>query len=290
MKRALLFVLLVVTGGITGRVSAQETQEVPAYLLTGSDIMGTIPAEEFQFNSDRADLGYFQRSLIDTLHREFPRLPGLFTSVHSFRLPDYGPLIFINVQPPAVYFTRPVLQQLEAHQHMAEEQAEMIRKQLDRASQYVRLKAKEADLLQQIDLQMGSKKGKKDVAPLQKDLDDVRKNLQSMEAPTDSSITISMNSIDVDLDKMLSKNYQDLIDRLTIVLKDTLAETAPYLSDLKENEKVCINAHIRQGLMGNADQSILIVLAKSDIEAFRKQQIDLAALKEKITITRETEP
>lgn len=291
MKRSALILTAILLGLGALQVRAQEADELPGILLIDPELLDSIPPEAFQYNSDRADLNHFQRNLVDTLRLEFPRLPGIFTSVHSFRLPDYGPLILINVQPPAFYFTRPVLAQLEEHQRAAEEQARLIGEQIDRAAQFIRLKAKEADLIQRIDLEMSSKKGKKEVVSLQKDLEDVRKNLSSLEGPEvfSQSISIRMNSVDVDLDKMIAKNYQQLIERLTAVLKDTLAETAPLLSDLKDNEKICINAHVRQNLTGSEDQSILFVLSHSDIEAYRSGQFDLDALKQRIAITKEKE-
>jgi hypothetical protein len=247
--------------------------------------------EDFQYTPVQTDLGQFERNLVVRLQRAFPRLPGMLNAVHSFRLPDYGPLVIISLQPPTIYFTRPVLQQLEEHSRIAEAQARMVREQIDRAAQIMRLKAKESDLLEQISLVEGSKKNKKDVVAMQKDLEDIHKGLASLESPQSPSetMTINLGPSELDLDRMLSQNYQQMVDRLTVVLKNSIAETAPALSELKAGEKVCVTARIRRGLSGGADQSILFVITDSDLEAFRKGQLDLEALKQKITITKDTE-
>src|SRR5205085_12394844 len=117
-----------------------------------------------------------------SLQHEFPRLPGIFPSLHSCHLPDYGPLVVITVQPPALYLTRPVLQELEKRQRLAEQQAQVFRQQIDRASQIIKLKAREAELMQQITMQSASKKSQKTMVPmLQQDLADVRRNLGGLQ-------------------------------------------------------------------------------------------------------------
>lgn len=266
-------------------------QDAPLTQFYEFHSLDTFGPEDFQYTPDQTDLGQFERNLIVSLQREFPRLPGLLNAVHSFRLPDYGPLVIISLQPPTIYFTRPVLQQLEEHSRIADAQARMVREQIDRAAQMIRLKAKESDLLEQISLVEGSKKNKKDVVAMQKDLEDVRKGLASLESPQLPSepVTINLGPSELDLDRMISQNYQQMVDRLTAVLRTSIAETAPTLSELKPGEKICVNAHIRRGLSSGADQSVLFVVTDSDLEAFRKGQLDLEALKQKIIITKDTE-
>lgn len=270
----------------------QPDQETPMTQFYEFHSLDTFGPEDFQYNPEASDLGRFEQNLLTTLQREFPRLPGMLNAVHSFRLPDYGPLVIISLQPPTIYFTRPLLQQLEEHSRMAEAQARMVREQIDHAAQIIRLKTKESDLLEQISLVEGSKKNKKDVAEMQKQLEDIRKGLASLEnpqLPPTQPVTVNLGPSELDLDRMISQNYQQLVDRLTAVLRNSIAETAPELSKLKAGEKVCINAHIRRGFSGGADQSILFVLTSSDLEAYRKGELDLNALKQKITVTQDTE-
>lgn len=269
----------------------QPDQDAPVTQFYEFHSLDTFGPQDFQYTPDLSDLGQFERNLVITLQREFPRLPGMLNAVHSFRLPDYGPLVIISLQPPTIYFTRPVLQQLEEHSRVAEAQAKMVRAQIDRAAQIIRLKARESDLLEQISLMDGSKKNKKEVATMQQDLDDVRKGLASLEDPQQSSepITINLGPSDLDLDRMIAQNYQQMVARLTAVLRNSIAETAPALAELKAGEKVCVNAHIRRGISGGADQSILFVITDSDLEAYRKGAFDLEALKQKISITQDTE-
>src|SRR5262249_59707691 len=105
-----------------------------------------IPAEP----QSQPGSNQFQRNLLQALRHEFPRIPGILTSMHSCKLPDYGRLVFVTVQPPVFYFTRPMLAELERRQQLAEEQARLVQEQIIRASQLVKLKAREAELLDQI--------------------------------------------------------------------------------------------------------------------------------------------
>ena len=121
--------------------------------LIAADAYQILPAsidkfspDDFQYRSAGSDLYDFQNNMMASLQHEFPRLPGIFTSLHSCHLPDYGPLVVITVQPPALYLTRPVLQELEKRQRLAEQQAQVFRQQIDRASQIIKLKAREAEL------------------------------------------------------------------------------------------------------------------------------------------------
>jgi hypothetical protein len=240
----------------------------------------------------------FQRNLVQALRREFPRIPGILTSMHSCKLPDYGRLVFVTVQPPVFYFTRPMLAELNRRQQAAEDAARKMQAQIMRASQFVKLKAREAELLEQINTVTTSKKNSKsEVAELQQSLADVRKSLGSMEDSNSTNVPVAAPTLvspsmelmnDVDLDRMLRVNYQQLTDKLTDVMRNALAENASSLTDLNTNERICITTHVRQSLTGS-DETILFILTGSDIEAYRNGQLDLDALKKKVLIQREQE-
>lgn len=236
----------------------------------------------------------FETIVVAALRQEFPRLSGIFTSVHACRLPDYGPVISITLQLPAFYFTRPVLQELERRQKIAEKQALRVRSQIERAAQIIRLKAREAELLDQMDVAYGSKKKTKIVLTgLQKELEDVRKSIKELDTPETDTVTEQVSNVEqvqeVDLEKMILDSHQQLIGRITMAIKDILAEKAPSLADVKSMERISITAHVRDSFMSNRERSIIFVLNGTDVEAYRKGALDLAALKNKVLVKLEEE-
>lgn len=238
----------------------------------------------------------FEMLVIASLRQEFPRLSGIFTSVHACRLPDYGPVISITLQLPAFYFTRPVLQELERRQKLAQQQANRVRTELDRAAQMFKLKAREAELQDRMQLEYGSKKNTKLViANLEKELEEVRKAIKEHEIQTQSSTIFLRTSNDdslqdeVDLEKMIQASHQQLIQRITASMKDVLAQKAPSLADVKEAEKISITAHIRDSFLSNRERTVIFVLNGTDVEAYRKGDLNLAALKNKVLVKIEEE-
>jgi hypothetical protein len=223
------------------------------------------------------------------LRKEFPRLPGMLAAVHSCRLPDYGPLISVSIQLPAYFFTRPVLAELERRQKIAEEQTRKVRTQIEKAAQVITLRAREATLVESIDKENSSKrKNKQNVNTLQNDLSEVRKTLASLESDESEEdvapIALSDPLPEVDLNKMLQSNYQQMIDKISEAMKNTLVENGPKIQDLRENERIGLNAFIRDSMLGNQGKTIIFVLNNADIQAFRKGEIDLPALKQKIVV------
>lgn len=225
---------------------------------------------------------------IAALRKEFPRLSGVFASVHSCRLPEYGPMISITIQLPAYYFTRPVLQELDRRQRAAEEQARKVRIQLERASQVITLRAKEANLMDRIEWETSTKKKSKEMMEdLQAQLTDVRKSLQDLESEQPALLVIQDNPHllnEVDLNKMLNLNYQQLVERVSKAMKNSLAENAPKLSDLSEDERVTLNAYIRDSIVGSPGKSMLFILHQKDILEYKTGAIDLNALRERVLV------
>jgi hypothetical protein len=225
---------------------------------------------------------------ITALRKEFPRLSGVFASVHSCRLPDYGPLISVTIQLPAYYFTRPVLQELDRRQRAAEEQAKKVHEQLERASQMISLRSKEAGLMEQIEWEGSSKKKSKEVIDgLQTELVEVRKSLNSLESNQGQFLVIEESRTllnEVDLNKMLVANYQLLIQRVTKAMRNSLAENAPRIEGLKENERVSINAYIRDNILGSPGKSLLFILPEKDIQDYKAGRIDLDALRDRVQV------
>jgi hypothetical protein len=239
----------------------------------------------------------FQMLVIASLRQEFPRLSGIFTSVHSCRLPDYGPVISITMQLPAFYFTRPVLQELERRQKIAEQQANRVRSELDRAAQIFKLKAREAELQDRMQLEYGSKKNTKLVlANLEKELGDVRKTLKDLDTQTQPVSlplrTISQDPIlqeDVGLENLIQASHQQLLQRVTSTMKDVLAQRAPSLSDLKDKERITITAHINDSFLSNRERTVIFILNGSDVDSYRKGTLNLANLKNKVLVKIEEE-
>lgn len=228
--------------------------------------------------------------MISALRREFPRLSGVFASAHSCRLPEYGPMISVTIQLPAFYFTKPVLQELDRRQRAAEQQARKVRTQLERASQLISLRSKEANLLEKIEWEQSSKKKSKDVIQeLQTQLVDVRKSMETL-ASNDEPSRILMfqepSSLldDVDLNKMLKTNYDQLIQRVSKSMKESLAENGPRLEPLSPEERVTLNAYVRDNLLGSQGKTILFILHHKDIQEFRDGQIGLDQLRDRVLV------
>jgi hypothetical protein len=263
-------------------------------LLEAQDATEDVASEEIskpvERSVNRIRLQEFEGILVGSLRHQF-RASGVFTTVQSCRLPDYGPVITVTIQPPPYYFTRPVLQELERRQKIAEQQAQKIREQFDRTAQIVKLKAKEADLLEQIRNENSKNKGKADTSGLQQNLQETRKTLKELEsaAPVE---TVSMPSADnvteVDLNKMIMENYQDLVDKLTSTMKTVLAENAAALMADGDN-RICISTTIRDNFLGNQEKTMLFVLTDPDVKAFRNGTVDLNTLKDKVLVTYTTE-
>jgi hypothetical protein len=225
---------------------------------------------------------------LSALRREFPRLSGVFASAHSCRLPEYGPMISVTIQLPSFYFTKPVLQELDRRQRAAEEQARKVRTQLERASQLISLRSKEASLLERIEWEDSSKKKSKEtVEDLQNQLSEVRKSLESLETNPLGTFVVQENTVllnEVDLNKMLIANYQQLVRRVTKAMKNSLAENGPLINDLDSNERVTLNAYIRDNILGSSGKSILFSLQPKDIQEYKDGTIDLNVLRERVIV------
>jgi hypothetical protein len=285
MSKILAVVMLTVFA-IPGVLRAQEE-------LGPSDEAIAPEAIAPQNSSDRSfvKLRDFQTILITTLRQEFPRLPGVFYSAHSCRLPEYGPVVSMTLQLPAIYFTRPLLKELTQRQAWAEEQANILKSQLERAASLIRLRSREAELVERINLEYGTKKKNKvSLTSLQTELDEVRKNLADLEPQQIQTSTTPPSSellSEVDLEKMLASSYQQLIEKITTTVRNVLAEKASVLADLRESERITITAHIRESFVSSQERSIIFTLRNSDVESFRAGQFDINALKQKIEVRNE---
>lgn len=236
-------------------------------------------------------LSEFQDQMLISLQREFPRLPDFFASAHTCRLPGYGPMVTIIIQPPAFFFTAPMLQQLERWQRDAEMRAARIRGQIDQASRLIQLKNKEANLEQQLELEYSTnkKQPKPRVAGLQRDLAEVRQAIQQIENQPVAEVSMTGVEEDdpaagIDLDKMIQQRYVDLINRVTAGIRTALAQNAPLLKDIGPSDHISIAAHIRENLMTNQEKTVLLVIAGSDIDAFRKGSLSQKQLQDRIQI------
>jgi hypothetical protein len=267
--------LLLIALFATAIANAQETLQ-----LAVSTESTTIQAQDMEVVA------------LTALRKEFPRLSGVFASAHSCRLPDYGPFVSVTIQLPSFYFTRPILQELASRQRAAEEQAQKVKDQLERASQLISLRSKEAGLMQKIEWEESSKaKSKKALEDLHNQLIEVRKSLDSLESTQPQVMVFeeSMMLSDVDLNKMLVSNYQHLIQRVTSAMRNSLAENAPKIADLKDTERVSINAFIRDNIMGSPGKSILFILNHKDIEDFKAGKIDIEALRQRVIVQDDTQ-
>ena len=260
--------------------SAQDQNNVQLELPAEQEQPATIHATEMDVVA------------LAALRKEFPRLSGVFASAHSCRLPDYGPFVSVTIQLPSFYFTRPILQELDRRQRVAEDQARKVHDQLERASKVINLRSKEAGLMQRIEWEESSKTKSKDtIDDLQTQLTEVRKSLDSLESAQPQMVVVeeSMTLSGVDLNKMLIANYQQLIQRVTVAMRNSLAENAPRIQDLKDTERVSINAFIRDNIMGSPGKSILFILNHKDIEDFKAGRIDLDALRQRVVVQDDTQ-
>lgn len=258
-------------------LEAQDAEEEVASEKVSTPIVRSIP---------RIKLQEFESILVIYLRQQF-RVSGMFATVQSCRLPDYGPVVTVTIQPPPYYFTRPVLLELERRQKIAEQQADRIRAQFDRTAQMVKLKVKEAELLEQMRLETLKKKAKANVSGIEEDLGKVRKTLKELElaAPMETfSLPSPDNVTEVDLNKMITENYQDLVLKLTAIMKTVLAENAASLME-EGDSRICISTTIRDNFLGNQEQNLLFLLAGSDVKEFRNGTTDLKALKEQVLVT-----
>ncbi len=226
--------------------------------------------------------------IISALRKEFPRLSGMFASAHSCRLPEYGPLVSVTIQLPSFYFTKPVLQELDRRQRAAQEQARKVGIQLDRAAQLISLRSKEAGLLERIEWEGSSKKKSKEtLEELQNQLTEVRKSLETLETNQLGTFVVQESNVllnEVDLNKMLDANYQQLVQRVTKTMKNSLAENGPLINDLDSHERVTVNAYIRDNLLGSSGKSILFSLNPNDIQEFKDGAIDFDALRDRVIV------
>jgi len=261
-----------------------------AFLAAGPVSADAQDSVQFEVSTEQSAAIHVQDMevvALTALRKEFPRLSGVFASAHSCRLPDYGPFVSVTIQLPAYYFTRPILQELDRRQRAAEEEARKVRDQLERAAQVISLRSKEAGLMQKIEWEESSKTKSKDtIEDLQNQLTDVRKTLSSLDSQLPQVVVVeeSMTLSDVDLNKMLVANYQQLIQRVTVAMRNSLAENAPRIADLKDTERVSINAFIRDNILGSPGKSILFILNHKDIEDFKAGRIDLDTLRQRVVV------
>jgi hypothetical protein len=276
---------------LTALLALCLVQIVPLYLFAQDQLLAPAAPESATAQSQPHPLRLeeFEELALLAVRKDFPRLPGFSAASHSCRLPDYGPLISIAVQPPAYYFTRPILLELERRQRIAEEQARRMRMEIDRASQIITLKAREAVLMEQIESERARKKNSSKADDMEKNLTEVRKAISAIDTQPQEQlqtvIVIGDPLREADLNKLMLSNYQQLVDRLGNAMKNTLAENAPLIEDLKSDERVCITAHIGENFTANHEKSMIFVLNAGDIQAFKKGSIDLPQLKQRV-ITR----
>ncbi len=255
----------------------------------------SIPAPEKQPDlRAMVKLTDFQTILMISLREKFPRLPGIFYSAHSCRLPEYGPVVTITLQLPAIYFTRPLLQELDRQKRLAEEQMTMVQKQIERQAEMIRLRARESELTQRIQIEVtGKKRSKATLVAFQTELTEVQKNLKELEAsPTVGLSQVSSTTAevlsDLDLEKMLASSYQQLIEKITTIVTNVLAEKAPVLADLNNRDRITVTAHIRESFVSSQERSIIFTLHNDDVEKFRNGTLDLTALKQKVEVRNES--
>ncbi len=233
----------------------------------------------------------FQTILITSLRQQFPRLPGVFYSAHSCRLPEYGPVVSMTLQLPVIYFTKPLMQELGRRQQMAEAQAKIMKSQIERAATLLRLRSREAELVERIDLEDDAKKKNKiNLIPLQTELVEVRKNLADLDTgqvPASNTSPSAELLSEVDMEKMLASSYQQLLEKITSTVRNVLAEKASVLADLRQNERITITAHIRESFVSSQERSIIFTLRNSDVESFRAGAFDMNGLKQKIEVRNE---
>lgn len=255
----------------------------------------SIPGPEKPAERALVKLKDFQTILMISLREKFPRLPGIFYSAHSCRLPEYGPVVNLTLQLPAIYFTKPLLQELDRQKQLAEHQMSMVQKQIERQAEMIRLRARESELTQRIQLEINgkNKRSKTALTAFQTELTEVQKNLKEIEA-TPAVESTSLNSTattvlsDLDLEKMLASSYQQLIEKITTTVINVLAEKAPVLADLNGKERITVTAHIRESFVSSQERSIIFTLHNDDVEKFRNGTFDLNMLKQKVEVRNES--
>ena len=254
----------------------------------------SIPAPEKPPERAMVKLTDFQTILMISLREKFPRLPGIFYSAHSCRLPEYGPVVNLTLQLPAIYFTKPLLQELDRQKQLAEQQMSMVQKQIERQAEMIRLRARESELTQRIQLEINgkNKRSKTALTAFQTELTEVQKNLKEIEAtPAVESTSLNTTATtvlsDLDLEKMLTTSYQQLIEKITTTVTNVLAEKAPVLADLNGKERITVTAHIRESFVSSQERSIIFTLHNDDVEKFRNGTFDLNMLKQKVEVRNE---
>lgn len=255
----------------------------------------SIPAPEKPPERAMVKLTDFQTILMISLREKFPRLPGIFYSAHSCRLPEYGPVVNLTLQLPAIYFTKPLLQELDRQKQLAEHQMSMVQKQIERQAEMIRLRARESELTQRIQLEINgkNKRSKTALTAFQTELTEVQKNLKEIEAtPAVESTSLNTTATtvlsDLDLEKMLTTSYQQLIEKITTTVTNVLAEKAPVLADLNGKERITVTAHIRESFVSSQERSIIFTLHNDDVEKFRNGTFDLNMLKQKVEVRNES--
>jgi hypothetical protein len=247
---------------------------------------GTVPAAVLQPERKTFQLAELENVTLGALRQQFARPSGIIATTSVCRIPDYGPMINISLQLPPIYFTRPLLIELEKRSREAEAQASRVREQIDRAAQVIRMKTREAELLQQIELEQNRKKNKATVVSLQNELTSVRKNISDLEGanPVANVTTTHVETREVDLEKMMTDSYEDAFRRIYTAMQNVLLESAANLEALQSTERLCIATHIRESFLTGQQRTILFILNPSDIEDFRSGRLDRAALRQKIVV------
>jgi len=262
---------------LTASLSLAQEQSAPAVPPGSSHLDDSEPL---------IALGEFQDLALQSLRKELPRFSGVFTSVHSCKIPDYGPLISIAIQPPPYYFTRPVLQELEKRQRAAEAQARKMRVEIEKAAQIISLRAKLADLEVE---RTTKRKNKTATSSVENQIENLRRSLEELQTDADEKevLMVTESISDVDLNKMMQENYQDLIKKVTVAMTNTLAENSGRLVDFNENDRICIATHIRNHFLGTQEKSVVFVLDGSSVQSYRNGLLDLTELKSKVTVKHE---
>jgi len=268
--------------GVT--ISVPDPSEVPASQPAAEDPR-KMPAMQRELGTND-----FERMIVAKLRKELPRLPSMYTNVHTCKLPDYGPVISVTVQPPVFYLTRPIMQELDRRQKIAAEQAKEIRSKID---QIIRMKAKEAEILSALDIQKASKKkNKASISDLEKELSDLRVNVKNLNTEVPFSTVILSSDVstsDIDLEKMINASYQQLVQKVASAMKAVLAEQIASIDGFDDYQKVAINTHIRDNYHGNEQKNIIFVINRSDVEAFRAGSINLEQLHSRILVQAQKE-
>ena len=151
------------------------------------------------------------------------------------------------------------------------------------------MKAREAELIQQIEFQQSQKKTKGTLIALQNELENVRKNIGDLESgSTFTTVTTAhVEMHEVDLEKMMTDGYQEAIHKIAAAMQNVLVDHAVNLDDLQSTERICIAANVRDSFLGGQQRTILFILNPSDIDDYHSGRIDRAALRRKIVVKEE---